>query len=141
MFGDEKYLKATARFITSGPITVLGEINGVGYASLNQRPTKSGSFTMTAAQWTGACSTYARKTALCGLLAIDDGEDIDGKDYSKEIAEKAKFINATQLEKVNEAFDSGSVNKNNITVIYEQLGLTAQHMVDEATRLLKEKKS
>jgi hypothetical protein len=37
------------------------------------------------AQITGACSSYARKYALCGLFAIDDSEhDPDGKDNRQE---------------------------------------------------------
>lgn len=39
-------------------------------ASAREQETKKG---MDAAQITGSCSTYARKYALCGLLAVDDG--------------------------------------------------------------------
>ena len=39
-------------------------------ASAREQMTKKG---MDAAQITGSCSTYARKYALCGLLAVDDG--------------------------------------------------------------------
>lgn len=39
-------------------------------ALAREQETKKG---MDAAQITGACSTYARKYALCGLLAVDDG--------------------------------------------------------------------
>lgn len=35
---------------------------------------------MDEAQITGAASSYARKYALCGLFAIDDGEDADKQD-------------------------------------------------------------
>lgn len=46
-------------------------------ASAREQETKKG---MDAAQITGSCSTYARKYALCGLLAIDDGsQDPDSK--------------------------------------------------------------
>lgn len=46
-------------------------------ASAREQDTKKG---MDQAQITGACSTYARKYALCGLLAIDDGsKDPDSK--------------------------------------------------------------
>lgn len=38
---------------------------------------------MDPAQLSGACSSYARKTALCGLLALDDSEDIDEQDNEK----------------------------------------------------------
>lgn len=48
--------------------TPLGEIKSTGYA--REQDTKKG---MDAAQITGSCSTYARKYALCGLLAVDDG--------------------------------------------------------------------
>jgi hypothetical protein len=39
-------------------------------AEAEHSATKTG---MDAAQITGSCSTYARKHALCGLLAVDDG--------------------------------------------------------------------
>lgn len=46
-------------------------------ASAREQETKKG---MDAAQITGSCSTYARKYALCGLLAVDDGsKDPDAK--------------------------------------------------------------
>ena len=39
---------------------------------------------MDVAQVTGASSSYARKYALSGLFAINDGEDIDSKDNTSE---------------------------------------------------------
>lgn len=46
-------------------------------ASAREQETKKG---MDQAQITGSCSTYARKYALCGLLAVDDGsKDPDAK--------------------------------------------------------------
>lgn len=46
-------------------------------AAAREQETKKG---MDQAQITGSCSTYARKYALCGLLAIDDGsKDPDSK--------------------------------------------------------------
>lgn len=46
-------------------------------AAAREQETKKG---MDQAQITGSCSTYARKYALCGLLAIDDGsKDPDAK--------------------------------------------------------------
>lgn len=43
------------------------------------------------AQITGACSSYARKYALCGLFAIDDSaDDPDSKDNSKDQKETEK---------------------------------------------------
>ena len=61
--GGKCYVKATAT-ITG----VQGEVSCSALA--REQDTKKG---MDAAQITGSCSTYARKYALCGLLAVDDG--------------------------------------------------------------------
>lgn len=61
--GGRCYVKATATIHTPS-----GEISCTAYA--REQETKKG---MDAAQITGSCSTYARKYALCGLLAVDDG--------------------------------------------------------------------
>lgn len=68
--GGRCYVEASAILITpDGDITVT--------AFAREQETKKG---MDAAQITGSCSTYARKYALCGLLAIDDGsKDPDSK--------------------------------------------------------------
>jgi hypothetical protein len=63
---------------------------------------------MDGAQLTGACSSYARKYALSGLLLLDEGKDADGldnreqgktevKDYSNDIE---KAINLDQLKTI-----------------------------------------
>lgn len=57
------YVEATATLHTP-----VGEISCK--ASAREQDTKKG---MDQAQITGSCSTYARKYALCGLLAVDDG--------------------------------------------------------------------
>lgn len=41
-------------------------------------------------QMTGTASSYARKYALNGLLAIDDSQDVDSMDNTKEEEEKPK---------------------------------------------------
>ena len=45
---------------------------------------------MDASQVTGAASSYARKYALNGLLAIDDTKDSDSLNVSKEYTERPK---------------------------------------------------
>lgn len=61
--GGRCYVKATA--------TIKGEQGEISCsACAREQDTKKG---MDAAQITGSCSTYARKYALCGLLAVDDG--------------------------------------------------------------------
>ena len=65
--GDRYYVKATAE--------IIGEdvtYSATGYA--REEESKKG---MDGSQVTGAASSYARKYALNGLLAIDDSEDSD----------------------------------------------------------------
>lgn len=68
--GGRCYVEATATLHTP-----KGDISCK--ASAREQEIKKG---MDAAQITGSCSTYARKYALCGLLATDDGsKDPDSK--------------------------------------------------------------
>lgn len=67
--GNRFYIKATASLKREDG-TVIAEAN----AFAREEETKKG---MDAAQITGAASSYARKYALCGLLAIDDNKDAD----------------------------------------------------------------
>lgn len=78
--GDRVYVEATAVFydIVEGdriPVTAMAR----------EAEAKKG---MDEAQITGAASSYARKYALNGLLAIDDTKDADTQDNSKEGASK-----------------------------------------------------
>lgn len=65
--GDRYYVKSTAT-IGDG----VGEVQTTAFA--REEESKKG---MDGAQVTGACSSYARKYALNGLLAIDDTKDAD----------------------------------------------------------------
>ena len=68
--GGRCYVEATATLHTP-----KGDFSTTAYA--REQDTKKG---MDQAQITGSCSTYARKYALCGLLAVDDGsKDPDSK--------------------------------------------------------------
>lgn len=73
LIGDRFYVKATVT-ITDGK----DEISTSAYA--RESLDKKG---MDASQVTGATSSYARKYALNGLLAIDDTKDADTMDNSK----------------------------------------------------------
>lgn len=67
--GERYYIKATAKAID----TESGEeISATAYA---REPDKTGQ--MNESQTTGAASSYARKYALGGLLALDDNKDMD----------------------------------------------------------------
>ena len=71
--GERYYVKATAK-ITDG----REAISATAYA--REQVTKKG---MDESQITGATSSYARKYALNGLLAIDDAKDADTMDNSQ----------------------------------------------------------
>ena len=80
--GTRVYVKATATIINAA-----GEkISTVGYA--REDIAKAGN---DAAQITGAASSYARKYALCGLFAIDDGRDNDSIASGKNQPDDAKL--------------------------------------------------
>lgn len=64
LIGDRYYLKATVRFVD---IETGEEITANGYA--REAETEGGK---SASQLTGGCSTYARRYAICALLAADD---------------------------------------------------------------------
>lgn len=73
LIGDRFYVKATAT-ITDGK----EQLSTSAYA--RESLDKKG---MDASQVTGATSSYARKYALNGLLAIDDTKDVDTMDNNK----------------------------------------------------------
>jgi len=75
LIGDRFYVKATATLANKE-----GEkVSTTGFA--REAEVKKGSDD---AQITGACSSYARKYALCGLFAIDDSKaDPDNADNTK----------------------------------------------------------
>lgn len=94
--GDRYFVKAVAVLIdTEGDCS---SISSVGLA--REQAEKKG---MDAAQITGAASSYARKYALNGLFAIDDGKDSDADEYSKQeyidkLIETAKLNKVTSSE-------------------------------------------
>jgi hypothetical protein len=71
--GQRLFLVATARLLYNG--NVIAEASSAAMHALEKKG-------MDDAQITGACSSYARKYALCGLFAIDDStDDPDGHDH------------------------------------------------------------
>lgn len=63
--GDKNYMKATA--------TIFNGKESLFASSFAREPEKLGS--QSTPQISGSCSTYARKKALEGLLALDDNDD------------------------------------------------------------------
>ena len=82
--GNRFYIKATAAIHNAN-----GEVIE-NHAFARESTSKKG---MDEAQVTGSCSTYARKYALCGLLAIDDSSlDPDSRNNLKDAINNAKDI-------------------------------------------------
>ncbi len=79
---DRVYIKSTVTIIDCEDGTMH---SCDGYA--REQESKKG---MDDAQLTGACSSYARKYACNGLLAIDDSQDLDSIDNTNEEEDKPK---------------------------------------------------
>ena len=100
--GGRHYVEATATLINEA-----GDAFAVkGFA--REEETKKG---MDASQITGTASSYARKYALNGLFAIDDGVDADRLNTSPGYTEKGqKGGKATQGENAKVRTESGELN-------------------------------
>lgn len=91
--GERFYVKATATLHEPAVLKEGGDPKVVFFqptsvtAYAREALDKKG---MDEAQITGAASSYARKYALCGLFAIDDGEDADKEDNSKPVPVEKK---------------------------------------------------
>lgn len=91
--GTRVYVKSTATLINSEG----AKMSAVGFA--REEVAKAG---YDAAQITGSTSSYARKYALCGLFAIDDGRDNDRLASEKQPADaKLKSEFETVKKKLN----------------------------------------
>ena len=92
--GDRIYVRATATFATAD--------GSISTSALAREPlAKKG---MDEAQVTGATSSYARKYALNGLLAIDDTKDADAlnvnKEYTQPAAHQQTGIDANEAQRI-----------------------------------------
>lgn len=80
--GESNYVKSVA-------ILSDGENNITSVAYAREEVSKKG---MDSAQITGSTSSYARKYALCGLFAIDDGNDPDSQDNTKHVSQSQQRV-------------------------------------------------
>lgn len=117
--GNRVYVKATAT-LSNGKENVS--------VSAYAREKQASQF-MDEAQLTGACSSYARKYALGGLLLLDDNKDIDSLDNShneKVINVKAQPVDL-QLKKLKEQvfteLQAGGVDRNDMMPFFEFAGI------------------
>lgn len=88
--GDRFYVVATA---TLTDIETGETICNTAYA--REDNTQKG---LTPAQITGSCSSYARKYALNGLLAIDDVQDDDSRDNRQQKKEEKVDVDALRKQ-------------------------------------------
>jgi len=109
LIGDRYYLKSTASICFNGDT-----VSASAYA--REPLEKKGS---DVSQITGGCSTYSRRYALSGLLALDDGEDVDNHDNTQEgkPAPKATtappvMINLDQETEINDLLNEYGGDKN-----------------------------
>lgn len=126
--GGWHYVKATAMFtdIEAGQSTFT-----TGFA--REVESRKGN---DAAQITGACSSYARKYALCGLLAIDDAkQDPDSNEQTKtrQKAEQAeeyapKKVAASKLKVLQQLAQTAGVSEQ---TIMEEYGLAKLEDINE----------
>lgn len=97
--GTRVYVEASVTIINSAG----DKITTKGYA--REEISKSG---MDASQITGTASSYARKYALNGLFAIDDGVDADRLNVSKQYT-AAPVSNATSAVNGGDAIDANEI--------------------------------
>jgi len=90
MVGDRIYVKSTASILKGS------EILGLATAFAREPLLQKG---MSESQATGAASSYARKYALNGLLAIDDTKDADTNEYREAINSAASIEGLSALYK------------------------------------------
>lgn len=102
LIGDRYYIKSTAILKCS----ITGEeisVNGFAREDLQVKGCSGG-------QITGACSSYARKYALCGLLAIDDSKDLDDPGYYQRTqtqTQPQKGYHGQQPQQMNSSYQQG----------------------------------
>jgi hypothetical protein len=110
--GSRYYVVATATLYNADGASVSAT------AEAREEETKKG---MDAAQITGSASSYARKYALCGLFAIDDGVDPDMTNtHGKTAPQPAPIIREDAPMVTQEDLAKAIAEVNNCTTI-EQL--------------------
>lgn len=120
LIGDRYYIKATATLYDSESEE---HISNTAYA--REEESKKG---MDGSQITGTASSYARKYALNGLLAIDDTKDADTDEHTK-ITRKETKASVSQINMIKRLLE-GKVNEQ----------YTIEHLTNGALARLKVKK-
>lgn len=125
--GDRLFLVATAKLVAGHQ--VVAEVQGVAMHALAKKG-------MDDAQITGACSSYARKYALCGLFAIDDSaDDPDSKDNRRATEEAAELAHARAVNDALTMIES-AVDMADLQAVWKSLKYPVQK--DKAVEAAKE---
>ena len=111
LIGTRYYIKATATIFNSD-----GQSVSVSAMACESEPLKG----MTAAQTTGATSSYARKYALNGLLAIDYAKDDDTLN-THDKGTKAKAKTQAPAQDDNRADEEAAINAINAAATRAEL--------------------
>jgi len=112
LVGDRFYLKATAT-IYDGDGKEIGKSTAFAREALDKKG-------MDSAQLTGACSSYARKYALGGLLLLDDNKDIDSLENSNETPKKREISELNSLKiSLAKKFKEFGLSENDYTEFFE----------------------
>lgn len=113
--GDRYYIKAIAKITdTETPYEEFEElktincITNVAYA--REELEKKG---MDGSQITGTASSYARKYALNGLLAIDDTKDADTDEFKQQTTEEEKATKE-QVDYIKEMLTTGDYDEEEV---------------------------
>lgn len=101
LIGDRYYIKAVAG-LTDG----TDVIQSVAFAREPQ-DLKG----MTESQITGTASSYARKYALNGLLAIDDTKDPDTDEFATQTQQEEKKATPNQIKLLSEKYTGDNLKK------------------------------
>jgi hypothetical protein len=132
--GSWNYVKATAT-ITD---TETGERHSTSALAREQEFKKG----MDTSQITGSTSSYARKYALSGLLALDDNKDADSMDNSKPLtrAERIATMSPLSIKKgdiAKELYDIGLTKwSDQTTFIVDTIAKETVQTEEEADRVL-----
>ena len=103
--GDKNYIKATATLVD---VENKESVSAVAYA---QEPPKAKP-KMDESQTSGSTSSYARKYALNGLLALDDNVDSDTTNKGDKAEKTEKLITKTQIQELKKlGFDEERLSK------------------------------
>ena len=135
LVGDKHYIQATA-ILTDGT-------ESISTKAFAREPTSPKS-KMDESQTTGSASSYARKYALNGLFALDDGADSDklndGKKTGEKLITKAQItelkklgFNDERLDKMSKYYKANSINE----VTYNQ----AQETINKQKRNIEKEQS